>query len=244
MINIDLNCDLGESFGSYSKGNDEEILKRITSANIACGFHAGDPEIMLRTVQLALKNGVKIGAHPGYPDLQGFGRRHMDIPSEEIYSLVLYQIGALEAIVRAQGGSLSHVKPHGALYNRAAKDVEIARSITKAVHDFNPFLTLFGLANSYLITAGEEFGLHTASEVFADRTYQNDGTLTPRHQEGAVIHNDTKALSQVVKMVKEHKVISTDGMEIEIKPDTICLHGDNENALLFADKILSALKDG
>ncbi|WP_421378780.1 LamB/YcsF family protein [Bacillus salacetis] len=241
-MQIDLNCDLGESFGAYSKGNDEKILEKITSANIACGFHAGDPNIMLQTVQLALKNNVKIGAHPGYPDLQGFGRRHIDISPEEIYSLVLYQIGALDAMTRSQGGQLSHVKPHGALYNRAAKDKAAAKAIAKAVFEFDPDLTLFGLANSEMIIAGKEAGLQTASEVFADRTYQSDGTLTPRSQEGAVIHDDDQAVAQVVKMVKDHKVVSVDGKEIDIIPDTICLHGDNEKALAFAEKIIHALK--
>jgi 5-oxoprolinase (ATP-hydrolysing) subunit A len=240
-MQIDLNCDLGESFGTYSKGNDEKILEHITSANIACGFHAGDPQIMLKTVQLAIKNNVKIGAHPGYPDLQGFGRRIIEIPPEEVYSLVLYQIGALSAIVQSQGGRLSHVKPHGALYNRAAKDKETARAIAKAAADFDSGLTLFGLANSELITAGREAGLSTASEVFADRTYQSDGSLTPRSQEGAVIHDEGQALKQVVNMVKEHKVLSVDGTEIKIVPDTICLHGDNEKALIFAEKIIQAL---
>ncbi|MGM0845307.1 MAG: 5-oxoprolinase subunit PxpA [Bacillota bacterium] len=239
---IDLNCDLGESFGSYSKGNDEEILKKITSANIACGFHAGDHQIMLKTVQLALQNGVNIGAHPGYPDLQGFGRRNMDISAEEIYSLVLYQIGSLHAIVKSQGGELSHVKPHGALYNRAAKDEEAAKAIARAVHDFDPALILFGLANSQLIAEGNKIGLQTASEVFADRTYQNDGSLTPRTHEGAVIHSEEQALAQVIKMIKERKVVSADGVEIEISPDTICLHGDNKKALMFAEKIREALK--
>jgi 5-oxoprolinase (ATP-hydrolysing) subunit A len=240
-MQIDLNCDLGESFGTYSKGNDEKILEHITSANIACGFHAGDPQIMLKTVQLAIKNNVKIGAHPGYPDLQGFGRRIIEIPPEEVYSLVLYQIGALSAIVQSQGGRLSHVKPHGALYNRAAKDKETAGAIAKAAADFDSGLTLFGLANSELITAGREAGLSTASEVFADRTYQSDGSLTPRSQEGAVIHDEGQALKQVVNMVKEHKVLSVDGTEIKIVPDTICLHGDNEKALIFAEKIIQAL---
>jgi 5-oxoprolinase (ATP-hydrolysing) subunit A len=241
-MHIDLNCDLGESFGAYSKGNDENILKKITSANIACGFHAGDPQIMLRTVQLAIKNDVKIGAHPGYPDIQGFGRRHIDIPPEEIYSLVLYQIGALHAMVTSQGGQLSHVKAHGALYNRAAKEKEAAKAIARAVYDFDPGLTLFGLANSEMITAGREIGLATANEVFADRTYQSDGTLTPRTQDGAVIHNDRQALEQVLKMVLDHKVVTVDGSEIEMVPDTICLHGDNEKALIFAERIVEALK--
>jgi 5-oxoprolinase (ATP-hydrolysing) subunit A len=198
---------------------------------------------MLKTVQMALRNGVKLGAHPGYPDLQGFGRRHMEIPPKEIYSLVLYQIGSLHAIVKAQGGELSHVKPHGALYNRAAKEIETARAIAKAVHDFDSSMTLFGLANSCLVAAGEEIGLPTASEVFADRTYQRDGSLTPRTQEGAVIHDEQQAIDQVLRMVKEHKVASTDGTDIEIIPDTICLHGDNERALIFAEKIAAALND-
>lgn len=241
-MKIDLNCDLGESFGSYTKGNDERILEKITSANIACGFHAGDPVIMQKTVQLALKNGVNIGAHPGYPDLQGFGRRDMNMNPNDVYSLVLYQIGALFAVVKAQGGKLSHVKPHGALYNRAAKDKKIARAIAQSVYDFDPSLTLFALANSEMITAGSEIGLQTASEVFADRTYRNDGTLTPRTEDGAVIHNDEQAISQVLMMVNEQKVISTDGVEIPIAADTICLHGDNEKALQFADKILTKLQ--
>lgn len=198
---------------------------------------------MLKTVQIALRNGVKLGAHPSYPDLQGFGRRHMEIPPEEIYSLVLYQVGSLHAIVKAQGGELSHVKPHGALYNRAAKEIETARAIAKAVHDFDSSLTLFGLANSCLVAAGEEIGLLTASEVFADRTYQRDGSLTPRTQEGALIHDEQQAIEQVIRMVKEHKVMSTDGIDIEIIPDTICLHGDNERALIFAEKIAAALND-
>ncbi|WP_456274437.1 5-oxoprolinase subunit PxpA [Bacillus sp. AK031] len=241
-MKIDLNCDLGESFGTYTKGNDQKILEKITSANIACGFHAGDPQIMRKTVSLALKNGVKIGAHPGYPDLEGFGRRNMDIPPDEIYSLTLYQIGALYGVVKAQGGRLSHVKAHGALYNRAAKDKAAARAIAQAVFDFDPYLTLFGLANSEMITAGNEIGLRTASEVFADRTYQNDGTLTPRSQEGAVIHDEEQALSQVVRMVKEKKVITLDGFQIPITADTVCLHGDNEKALAFADKIIKQLQ--
>jgi 5-oxoprolinase (ATP-hydrolysing) subunit A len=242
-LNIDLNCDLGESFGTYTKGNDHKILEKITSANIACGFHAGDPQIMRKTVSLALKNGVKIGAHPGYHDLEGFGRRNMDVSPDEIYSLILYQIGALYGVVKAQCGHLSHVKPHGALYNRAAKDKAAARAIAQAVFDFDSSLTLFGLANSEMITAGNEIGLRTASEVFADRTYQNDGTLTPRSQEGAVIHDEEQALSQVVRMVKEKKVITLDGFEIPISADTVCLHGDNEKALAFADKIIDGLQN-
>jgi 5-oxoprolinase (ATP-hydrolysing) subunit A len=240
-LNIDLNCDLGESFGTYTKGNDQKILEKITSANIACGFHAGDPQTMRRTVSLALKNGVKIGAHPGYPDIEGFGRRNMDISPDEIYSLILYQTGALYGVVKAQGGHLSHVKPHGALYNRAATDKAAARAISQAVFDFDRSLTLFGLANSEMITAGNEIGLRTASEVFADRTYQSDGSLTPRTKEGAVIHDEEQALSQVVKMVNEKKVISIDGVEIPISADTVCLHGDNEKALAFADKIVKVL---
>ncbi|RIW35068.1 LamB/YcsF family protein [Bacillus salacetis] len=241
-MQIDLNCDLGESFGAFVKGNDQGILKRITSANIACGFHSGDPQVMLKTVKLALHNGVKIGAHPGYPDLQGFGRRHIEIPPEEIYALVLYQIGALSAIVRSQGGQLSHVKPHGALYNRAAIDIDTANAIAQATADYDPGLCLYGLAGSELITAGKKAGLKTVNEVFADRTYLSDGTLTPRSQEGAVIHSDEQALAQVIRMVKEHKVVSLDGIEIDILPESICLHGDNEKALDFAEKIIEALK--
>ncbi|MBS4196914.1 5-oxoprolinase subunit PxpA [Lederbergia citri] len=241
MYKVDLNCDMGESFGQYLLGHDEEIMRYISSANIACGFHAGDPATMNKTVKLALENRVKIGAHPGFPDLQGFGRRNMAINPQEVYEIVLYQVGALSAFVKAQGGSLHHVKPHGALYNMAAVDENLATAIAESVFNFDPQLILYGLAGSALIKAGEKIGLATASEVFADRTYQNDGTLTPRSKSNALITDTDDAISQVVKMVKEQKVTSVDGTNINIKADTICIHGDGPNALRFAQKINEVL---
>ncbi|MCR2821571.1 5-oxoprolinase subunit PxpA [Lederbergia panacisoli] len=241
MKKVDLNCDIGESFGQYTLGNDEEIMRYISSANIACGFHAGDHSTMNKTVKLALENSVSIGAHPGFPDLQGFGRRNITVSPEEAYEIVLYQVGALSAFVKAQGGSLHHVKPHGALYNMAAVNEILASAIANAVYHFDPQLILYGLAGSELIKAGEKIGLTTANEVFADRTYQYDGTLTPRSYPNALITNTDEAISQVIKMVKEQKVTSIEGTDINIKADTICIHGDGAHALSFAKKIHEAL---
>lgn len=237
MYNIDLNCDMGESYGAYKLGSDKEILKFVTSANIACGFHAGDPSTMYKTVQLALENKVAIGAHPGLPDLVGFGRRNMDISPQEAYDMVVYQIGALNGFVKAEGGKMQHVKPHGALYNMAAKNRPLAEAIAKAVHKVDSELILFGLAGSELIKAGNEIGLRTANEVFSDRTYQKDGSLTPRRESNAVITDDNEAISQVIRMIKEGKVLSQQGVDIPIKADTVCIHGDGTHALTFARKI-------
>lgn len=237
---IDLNCDLGEGFGQYSLGRDQEIMKYISSANIACGFHAGDPSTMNKTVKLALENNVSIGAHPGLPDLQGFGRRSMAITPMEAYEMVLYQTGALNAIVTANGGTLRHIKPHGALYNMAAANRQLAEAITEAVYDLNPDIILFGLAGSELIQAGRKIGLKTANEVFADRTYQSDGSLTSRLEPNALILDEKKAIFQTVRMVEEGKVQSVHGVDIEIQADTICLHGDAPNALDFAQEINEA----
>ncbi|EMI10187.1 5-oxoprolinase subunit PxpA [Anoxybacillus gonensis] len=242
MYRIDLNCDMGESFGVYRMGNDEEILNYVTSANIACGFHAGDPSTMRKTVQLALEKGVSIGAHPGLPDLIGFGRRNMAITPEEVYDLVVYQVGALYGFVKAAGGRMQHVKPHGALYNMAAKDSALSEAIAKAVYDIDSSLVLFGLAGSELIKAGDRIGLKTANEVFSDRTYEQDGSLTPRHKPNALIHDEQEAIQQVVRMVKEGKVRSQQGTDVEIQADTICIHGDGVHALTFAKKIFEALK--
>lgn len=243
MFKVDLNCDLGESFGTYSLANDEEILNYITSANIACGFHAGDPTTMRKTVRLALHKGVAIGAHPGLPDLVGFGRRNMNISPQEAYDMVVYQIGALNGFVRAEGAVMQHIKPHGALYNMAAKDKELAEAIAKAVYEVDPQLILFGLAGSELVKAGAKVGLCIAHEVFADRTYQSDGSLTPRQQANALITNDVEAVTQVIGMVKEGKVLSVDEKEVNIQADTICIHGDGEHAVRFAKKIHQALKE-
>lgn len=237
MYRVDLNCDLGESFGAYKMGLDEQILPYVTSANIACGFHGGDPGVMRKTVLLALKNGVAIGAHPGLPDLIGFGRRNMEITSQEAYDMVVYQIGALEGFVKAAGGTMQHVKPHGALYNMAAKKQDLAEAIAEAVYKVNPELILFGLSGSELVLAGERIGLKTAHEVFADRTYQADGSLTPRKQSDALITSQEHAVQQVIRMVKEGTVLSQQGEQVTIKADTVCLHGDGAHALEFARRI-------
>nr|WP_144919470.1 5-oxoprolinase subunit PxpA [Paenibacillus bovis] len=240
---IDINCDMGESFGAYSFGKDEEILKFVTSANIACGFHAGDPATMKKTVQLALEHNVGIGVHPGLPDLVGFGRRNIDISPDEAYNLVLYQIGALSAFVRAEGGNIQHVKPHGALYNMAARNEDLAQAIAKAIVDIDTDIILFGLANSELLKAGRKYGLRIASEVFADRTYQHNGTLTPRNQPNALIVDERVAVAQVIRMVQEGKVLTNQGEEIGIEAHTVCIHGDGPNALTFAKRISTELSD-
>ncbi|SIT71465.1 LamB/YcsF family protein [Edaphobacillus lindanitolerans] len=238
---VDLNCDMGESFGAYQMGNDAEILEFVSSANIACGFHAGDPSAMRRTVRLALEKGVGIGAHPGTPDLVGFGRRTMALSPEEAHDLVVYQIGALDAFIRAEGGAMQHVKPHGALYNMAAQDVRLSEAIAEAVYQVNPELILFGLSGSELIRAGEKAGLRTASEVFSDRTYGPDGSLTDRRQTNALLTDPEEAIAQVVRMVKEGKVRATDGTDVDLKADTICIHGDGVTALDFARRISEQL---
>jgi 5-oxoprolinase (ATP-hydrolysing) subunit A len=242
MHRVDLNCDMGESFGAYTIGNDEAILPYITSANIACGFHAGDPGTMRRTVKLALEHGVMIGAHPGLPDLQGFGRRNMAVSPQEAYDLIVYQVGALQGFVQAEGGTMQHVKPHGALYNMAAANPELARAIAEAVYRINPELYLVGLAGSQLVVQGKNIGLHVINEVFADRTYQQDGSLTPRSQPDALIADDEQAVSQVIRMVKEGKVTTRQGTDIEITAETVCIHGDGPHALTFARKIRVALE--
>jgi UPF0271 protein len=242
LFQIDLNCDLGESFGVYKIGMDEEILSFVTSANIACGFHAGDPSVMRKTVRLALTKGVKIGAHPGLPDLMGFGRRNISISPQEAYDIVVYQIGALSGFLKAEGERMQHVKPHGALYNMAAKNRELSEAIAEAVYKVDPQLILFGLAGSELIRAGEKIGLQTAHEVFADRTYQQDGSLTPRNQADALIHNNEQAVSQVVRMVKEGKVFTQQGVDVSVKAHTVCIHGDGPEALTFARQIRETLE--
>lgn len=242
MYKIDLNCDLGESFGAYSLGMDEDILRFVTSANIACGFHAGDPSVMQKTVKLALKNNVQIGAHPGLPDLAGFGRRNMNITPQEAHDMVIYQIGALAGFVKAEGTRMQHVKPHGALYNMAAKDSKLAIAIAEAVYKVDSELILFGLAGSELVRAGEKIGLQTANEVFSDRTYQADGTLTPRTEPDALIHDKKQAVGQVVRMIKEGKVLSRQHVDVPVKADTVCIHGDGAAALAFAQQIKETLE--
>ncbi|AKF94274.1 5-oxoprolinase subunit PxpA [Brevibacillus laterosporus] len=243
MYRVDLNCDLGESFGAYQMGNDEEILAFISSANIACGYHAGDPSTMRQTVHMALEKGVAIGAHPGLPDLIGFGRRTMDISPREAHDMVLYQIGALHAFVKAQGGVLNHVKPHGALYNMAAQSESLAEAIAEAVYTLDSELILYGLSGSRLLKAAEKLGLRSAHEVFADRTYQSDGSLTSRRQPNAVLTDTDAAVSQVIRMVKEGKVTSQQGTDVRIQADTVCIHGDGAHALSFARQIRSQLEN-
>lgn len=239
---IDLNCDLGESYGLYKVGDNEEILRLVSSANIACGLHAGDFTVMHKTVTSALACHVAIGAHPGLPDLQGFGRRWIPFTPEEIYDLVLYQISALAGFVRAQGGRMVHVKPHGALYNRAAIDRPIANAIARAVRDFDPELRLFALSKSLLIEAGQAEGLRTVSEVFADRNYQTDGTLVHRSDPQAMIHSDEIIADRVLKILEHGTVLSLDGQEIPLLAETICLHGDEKEALSHAHTLHQALK--
>lgn len=238
---VDLNCDMGESFGAYKLGRDSEVLKFVTSANIACGFHAGDPATMRQTVKLALDHGVAIGAHPGLQDLVGFGRRDMDLSPQEAYDIVVYQIGALWGFVRAQGAKLQHVKAHGSLYNMAARNAGLAEAIAEAVYKVDPELILFGLAGSELIQAGKKAGLRTASEVFSDRTYQSDGSLTSRRLPDALITDEDQSVKQVIRMVAEGKVMSQQNVDVAIQADTICIHGDGIHAVEFAGKIRSSL---
>ena len=237
---VDMNSDLGESFGNYKLGMDDKILEIVTSANIACGFHAGDPSVMQKTVALAVKN-VALGAHPGYPDLVGFGRRKMDIAPSDVYNMVVYQVGALAAFAKAAGTRLQHVKPHGAMYNMAAKNAKLAEAIAQAVYDVDKDLILYAQGGTESIKAAEKIGLRTASEVFADRSYQDDGTLTPRSQPGAMITDEEKSIAQVLSMVLEGKVTALSGKVIPVKADSICLHGDGPKALVFANKIRSVL---
>jgi len=238
---VDLNCDMGESFGAWTLGQDAELMPLITSANVACGFHAGDPSVMRQTVRRALAHNVAIGAHPGLPDLVGFGRRNMDISAEEAFDLTVYQLGALAAVVRAEGGQLHHLKPHGALYNMAATNAALAEAIAEAIYKVQPELTLYGLAGSELTKAGEKIGLRTAHEVFADRTYQPNGTLTPRRQPDALITSSDAAIAQVLGMVQGGWVRTQQGTEVAIRADTVCLHGDGAHALDFARQLRTAL---
>ena len=242
MHRVDLNCDMGESFGNYRLGNDEQILKFVTSANVACGYHAGDPSVMRKTVRMALEKGVAIGAHPGYRDLQGFGRRFLDVSPEEAQDMVVYQIGALAAFVRAEGGRLQHVKAHGALYNAAAVRTPLADAIARAVFSVDSELILFGLSGSELTAAGERVGLRTASEAFADRRYESDGTLTPRQHSDALIDDDHTAAEQTIRLVKEGRVGSRQGTDVEVRADTICIHGDGLRSLPFTKLIGERLK--
>ena len=233
---IDFNCDLGESFGTYKLGFDEQLMPYISSANIACGFHAGDPVWMERTVRLTEEAGVAIGAHPGLPDLMGFGRREIQVAPEELRSYIIYQVGALQAFTGKK--RLQHVKPHGALYNMGAVDREIARAVAEAVREVDADLILVGLAGSAWIESGRQAGLRVASEVFADRALNPDGSLVPRNQPGAVI----RVIAASLKMVTEGKATAINGREIPLRADTICLHGDTEGAVALARNLREAME--
>lgn len=242
MYKIDLNSDLGESFGAFSIGQDEEVLKYVSSANIACGFHSGDPDVMGKTVQMAIQNEVGIGAHPGFPDLQGFGRREMNLSVDEIYHLMLYQMGALEAFAKVHKSRLNHVKPHGALYNMATVSKEVAKAIVHSIYDFNPKLILFGLAGSELVKEGRKGGLQVAEEVFADRMYQPDGTLVARTRPNAMIKDPEEAAYRVVRMAKYGELTAIDGSILPVKADTVCVHGDEPEALEFVKRLTESLQ--
>lgn len=240
-VHVDLNCDMGESFGAYTIGADEAVMPLISSANIACGFHAGDPLVMRQTVRLAKAHGVSIGAHPGFRDLAGFGRRNMACTPDELYTDVLYQIGALAAVCRAEGVSMHHVKAHGALYNMAAVNAEISRAIAAAVADFDRNLVLFALPGSEVAKAGEAAGLQVACEVFGDRAYNEDGSLVSRKLPGAVLSDDAAAETQVLSMVLDGRVRAISGKQVPVIADTVCVHGDNPHAVAFITRIRAAL---
>ena len=236
-LTVDLNSDMGEGFGRYTVGNDERLLDYVTSANIACGFHAGDPCTMRRTVERAMQKDVAVGAHPGFPDIQGFGRRFIDVTPQEAYELVVYQVGALQAFAKTLGGRVDHVKPHGALYNAAAVDASLAEAIAAAARDVDESLIVFGLAGGELITAAANLRLRSASEVFADRRYESGGTLVPRTRPEALITDHAEAVAQAVRMVKEGKVRSIEGSDVDVRVETICVHGDGAHAVEFAGLI-------
>lgn len=244
-MKVDLNADLGESFGNYICGMDEDVIQYISSANVACGFHASDPLVMAQTVKLAKNASVAIGAHPGYPDLVGFGRRNMSVSLKELKAMVQYQIGALEAFCKANQLNLQHIKPHGAMYNMAANDEKLARAIVEAMLEVDESLILLGLSGSLMNQIAKENGLRVANEVFADRAYQSDGSLVPRSQDGAVIQDEKLAVERTLKMIKDGIVIAIDGTEVPIKADSICLHGDGKKAVLFANMLSEAIiKEG
>ena len=238
---IDFNCDMGESFGAWKMGLDEEVIKHVTSSNIACGFHAGDPVWMEHTVELARAHGVAIGAHPSYPDLMGFGRRDMAASPGDVKSYVKYQVGALRGFLA--GGKLQHVKAHGALYNAAIKDDDLARAICQAVLEIDPQIILVVLAGTRWVEIAREMGNRVARETFADRAFSPDGTLAPRSQPGAVLHDPDQVVERSLRMIIEGTVTATDGRDIPIEADTICLHGDNPGAVELAAAIRSKFEE-
>ena len=239
---MDLNCDMGESFGTYELGYDELAMPYVTSINVACGFHASDPDIMAKTVLLAKKHGVAVGAHPGYPDLVGFGRRSMALTPEEVKNAVIYQIGALDAFCKAAGVRLQHVKVHGALYNNAEKDLTVATAIAKAIKAVDPSLYMLCLANSQMGVAAKQEGVPFVEEAFADRAYTEEGSLVSRKVEGSVIHDINEVVTRVVRMVTEKTVVAITGKVIPIQAQTICVHGDTPGAVDMVKAIRAALE--
>lgn len=245
MKQIDLNCDMGESFGAYALGMDEAVIRHITSANIACGWHAGDPLVMDRTVKMARENNVGIGAHPGYPDLIGFGRRNMDCTTAEIRQYLIYQLGALDAFCRANGTRLRHVKPHGALYLTAVENEDVARSIAEAIVSFNPglfYVALAGQKGRMMARIGEEVGLKVVYEAFPDRAYTSEGTLQSRRIPGAVIKEPELVAQRALRMAAEGKIVAVDGTTIEIEAHTLCVHGDTPTAVELVKTIRETLE--
>ena len=242
MTTVDLNCDMGESFGAYHIGADAEVMPFITSANVACGFHGGDPGVMRETVALAKQHGVAVGAHPGLPDLVGFGRRTMDVSAAEVYDAVVYQIGALAGTAAAQGVRLQHVKAHGALYHMGAASREIAQAIARAVRDVDRGLVFFALPASHLVTEAEAAGLKVANEAFADRNYTPEGTLVSRKRADAHVGKTEDVGQRAIRMVRDGRVRAVDGKDIAIRADTICIHGDGPHAADFARQLRSAFE--
>ncbi len=242
-MNVDINCDMGESFGVYRLGFDEEMMSHITSANIACGFHAGDPIVMERTIALAKNHGVSVGAHPGFPDLVGFGRRNMELTPQEVRNDIIYQTGALAAFAQIDGLSLQHVKPHGQLYNLAAKDESMTKAICDAISALGKNLILVALSGSQMAEIATKSGLKVAREAFADRAYHRDGSLVSRKKEGSVIHDPERVAERVVRMIQEGKVQSIEGDLIDLEVDTICVHGDTPGAVQLARTIRRKLQE-
>lgn len=242
-MHIDLNCDMGESFGAYTIGHDAEVMPFITSANVACGLHAGDPTVLRETVRLAKQHGVAVGAHPGFPDLVGFGRREMKMSAREVEDSLLYQIGALAGVAAAEGVRLQHVKAHGALYNMAVRDAELALAIGRAIASVDRSLMMFGLPGSELLRAGETLGLTVVAEAFADRAYEPDGSLVSRRKPGAVIHDPSAVVARVVRMAKEGVVTAIDGSTVRLNAATICTHGDTPGAHELVQRIRAGLEE-
>ena len=241
MYKVDLNSDLGESFGRYTLGMDADILQLVSSANVACGYHASDPLVMNKTIAMAKEAGVRVGAHPGFPDLMGFGRRNMDVSPAEAKAYTLYQLGALDAFCKAHGVKMQHVKPHGAMYNMAGKDYALSKAICEAIYEYDKDLIVMALSGGELVHAAEDMGLKVAREVFADRAYEEDGSLVNRRKEGAMITDENEAIARVVRMIKEQKVTAITGKDIPIKADSVCVHGDGVKALAFVKKIRETL---